>query len=78
MQNNISYPEQGAEFGDEEEDEAAATAMEGVTEALPAGEATTCCFSPPAGLQCLTRPCVWLRVSLLCAAKLAAELCLVV
>ena len=34
---NISYPEQGAEFGDEEEEEDAAAAMEGVTEGLPAG-----------------------------------------
>ncbi|KAL3142651.1 hypothetical protein ABBQ38_002960 [Trebouxia sp. C0009 RCD-2024] len=31
VQNNISYPEHGAEFGDEEEEEDAATAMEGVT-----------------------------------------------
>lgn len=39
MQNNISYPEQGAEFGDEEEEEDdAATAMERVNEVLPAGE----------------------------------------
>ena len=45
VQNNISYPEQGAEFGDEEEEEDAATAMEGVTEALPAGEPGSWCFS---------------------------------
>ena len=37
MQNNISYPEHGAEFGDEEEEEDVATAMEGVTAEGPAG-----------------------------------------
>ena len=45
-QNNISYPEQGAEFGDEEEEEEdAATAMEGVHEVLPAGERSSDSFS---------------------------------
>ena len=37
VQHTIAYPDQGAEFGDEEEDEDAAVAMEGVTEDLPAG-----------------------------------------
>lgn len=37
VQNNISYPEHGAEFGDEEEEEDAATAMEGVTADLLTG-----------------------------------------
>ncbi|DBA76613.1 TPA: hypothetical protein ACH3X2_008661 [Trebouxia sp. C0005] len=35
LQNNSNFPEQGAQFGDEEEEEDEAGPMEGVTEALP-------------------------------------------
>lgn len=35
LQNNSSFPEQGAQFGDEEEEEDEAGPMEGMTEAVP-------------------------------------------
>ena len=43
---SISFPEQGAEFGDEDEEEDAAAAMEGVTESLPAGKLDSISHSP--------------------------------
>ena len=60
LQNSSNFPEQGAQFGDEEEEEDEAGPMEGVTEAVPdaAGHLAALCLHVSAFL-CVDTAELW-------------------